>query len=38
MSRLTGWLNEPKSAIPLQPSQKPAPMPSGAAAVGVGNR
>jgi NAD(P)H-flavin reductase len=38
MSRLTGWLNEPKSAIPLQPSQKPAPMPRGAAAVGVGNR
>ncbi|WOH67168.1 2Fe-2S iron-sulfur cluster-binding protein [Bradyrhizobium sp. BWA-3-5] len=38
MSRLTGWLNEPKSAIPLQPSQKPAPMPRGAAAIGVGNR
>ena len=38
MSRLTGWLNEPKSAIPLQPEQKPAPMPRGAAAVGVGNR
>ena len=38
MSRLTGWLNEPKSSIPLQPEQKPAPMPRGAAAVGMGNR
>jgi 3-phenylpropionate/trans-cinnamate dioxygenase ferredoxin reductase subunit len=38
MSRLTGWLNEPKSAIPLQPAQKPEPMPRGAAAVGAGNR
>jgi hypothetical protein len=35
MSRLTGWLNEPKSAtIPPQP----APMTRGVAAVGAGNR
>ena len=39
MSRLTGWLNEPKSgAIPLQPARKPAPMPRGVAAAGAGNR
>jgi hypothetical protein len=39
MSRLTGWLNEPKSGtIPPQPARKPAPMPRGVAAVGAGNR
>ena len=39
MSRLTGWLNEPKSGtIPPQPARKPAPMPRGIAAVGAGNR
>lgn len=39
MSRLTGWLNEPKSgAMPLQPARKPAPMPRGVAAAGAGNR
>jgi len=40
MSRLSGWLNEPKSGgtIPPQPARKPAPMPRGVAAVGAGNR
>jgi len=40
MSRLTGWLNEPKSGgtIPPQPARKEAPMPRGVAAVGAGNR
>jgi hypothetical protein len=36
MSRLTGWLNEPKSET--IPAQKAAPMPRGVAAVGAGNR
>jgi hypothetical protein len=39
MSRLTGWLNEPKSGpVPMQPARKPAQMPRGVAAVGAGNR
>jgi 3-phenylpropionate/trans-cinnamate dioxygenase ferredoxin reductase subunit len=39
MSRLTGWLNDPKSGTaPPQPARKPAPMTRGVAAVGVGNR
>jgi 3-phenylpropionate/trans-cinnamate dioxygenase ferredoxin reductase subunit len=39
MSRLTGWLNEPKSGtIPPQPARKAAPMPRGVAAAGAGNR
>jgi 3-phenylpropionate/trans-cinnamate dioxygenase ferredoxin reductase subunit len=35
MSRITGWLSEPKSP-PIAP--QPAPMPRGVAAAGVGNR
>jgi NAD(P)H-flavin reductase/ferredoxin len=39
MSRLTGWLNDPKSGtVPPQPAQKSAPMPRGVAAAGAGNR
>jgi len=39
MSRLTGWLNDPKSGTaPPQPARKPAPMTRGVAAAGVGNR
>jgi 3-phenylpropionate/trans-cinnamate dioxygenase ferredoxin reductase subunit len=37
MSRLTGWLNDPKSET-AQPARKPAPVTRGVAAVGVGNR
>ena len=38
MSRLTGWLAEPKgTAIPLQPEQG-APMPRAASAAGFGSR
>jgi 3-phenylpropionate/trans-cinnamate dioxygenase ferredoxin reductase subunit len=36
MSRLTGWLNEPKNGS--IPAQKPAPMPRGVATAGAGNR
>jgi 3-phenylpropionate/trans-cinnamate dioxygenase ferredoxin reductase subunit len=39
MSRLTGWLAEPKGgAIPQQPARKAAPMHRGVAAAGAGNR
>ena len=39
MSRLTGWLNEPKSGpVPAQPARKAAPMNRGVSAVGAGNR
>ena len=39
MSRLTGWLNDPKSGtVPPQPARKTAPMPRGVAAAGAGNR
>jgi 3-phenylpropionate/trans-cinnamate dioxygenase ferredoxin reductase subunit len=39
MSRLTGWLNEPKSGPTApQPARKVAPMHRGVSAVGAGNR
>jgi 3-phenylpropionate/trans-cinnamate dioxygenase ferredoxin reductase subunit len=41
MSRLTGWLNEPKSgpiAPQPDPARKVAPMHRGVSAVGAGNR
>jgi 3-phenylpropionate/trans-cinnamate dioxygenase ferredoxin reductase subunit len=41
MSRLTGWLNEPKSgpiAPQPDPARKVAPMHRGISAVGAGNR
>jgi 3-phenylpropionate/trans-cinnamate dioxygenase ferredoxin reductase subunit len=36
MSRLTGWLADPKNST--VPAQKPAAMPRGVAAAGVGSR
>ena len=41
MSRLTGWLNDPKSgtiAPQPDPARKVAPMHRGVSAVGAGNR
>jgi hypothetical protein len=35
MSRITGWLSDPKSP-PIAP--QPAPMSRGVAAIGAGNR
>jgi hypothetical protein len=38
MSRLTGWLAEPKSGAIPQPARPPAPMHRGVSAAGAGNR
>jgi hypothetical protein len=38
MSRLTGWLAEPKSSAVPQPARPAAPMHRGVSAAGAGNR